>query len=177
MQVFDLTQLRNVTTPQTFQETAHYDRINSAHNIVINRGIGFAYSVGTSWGRHLRRRAPHDRHPRAGESEVRRLLRATPARGRTGTGYSHDAQCVTYKGPDKRYTGHEICLDSNETALGIADVTDKAKPKRFQRAAYPNVAYAHQGWLTKTTATSSSMMRATSCRAPRLRHAHHGVRI
>ena len=50
MQIFDLTQLRNVTTPQTFRETAHYTRINSAHNIAINPNTGFAYTVGNSMG-------------------------------------------------------------------------------------------------------------------------------
>jgi choice-of-anchor B domain-containing protein len=55
---------------------------------------------------------------------------------------------VTYHGPDSTYTGHEICLGSNETALSITDVTDKKDPKIVSRATYPNVGYAHQGWLT-----------------------------
>ena len=67
--------------------------------------------------------------------------------GRAGTGYSHDAQCVTYKGPDKRYKGHEICIGSNETAISLADVTDKTNPKFVSRAGYPNVGYTHQGWF------------------------------
>jgi choice-of-anchor B domain-containing protein len=73
---------------------------------------------------------------------------AATGTGRTGTGYSHDAQCVTYKGPDARYKGHEICIGSNETAISIADVTDKKNPKALSHASYPNVAYAHQGWFT-----------------------------
>ena len=56
---------------------------------------------------------------------------------------------MKYKGPDKRYKGHEICIGSNETALSLQDVTDKAKPKFISRAAYPNVGYTHQGWLTE----------------------------
>ena len=68
--------------------------------------------------------------------------------GRRGTGYSHDAQCVVYRGPDADYVGHEICLGSNETALSIADVTNKEAPYSISIATYPNVAYAHQGWLT-----------------------------
>jgi choice-of-anchor B domain-containing protein len=56
---------------------------------------------------------------------------------------------VTYRGPDSRYHGREICFNSSETAIGIADVTDKAKPERLAVAAYPGVAYAHQGWLTE----------------------------
>src|SRR5690606_163277 len=68
--------------------------------------------------------------------------------GRSGTGYSHDAQCVVYRGPDQSYKGREICIGSNETAISIADVTDKASPKAISHASYPAVAYAHQGWLT-----------------------------
>jgi choice-of-anchor B domain-containing protein len=51
VQIFDLTQLRGLSgEPRTFTETAHYDRIHSAHNIVINEETGFAYVVGASMG-------------------------------------------------------------------------------------------------------------------------------
>ena len=46
MQVFDLTQLRGVTEPTNFSETAHYDRVGQSHNIAINEDTGFAYIVG-----------------------------------------------------------------------------------------------------------------------------------
>ncbi|MGH7502670.1 MAG: hypothetical protein ACREL7_13055 [Longimicrobiales bacterium] len=49
--------------------------------------------------------------------------------------------------PDEQYRGREICLGSNETALSIADVTTKGEPVAISRASYPNVGYAHQGWL------------------------------
>ena len=81
--------------------------------------------------------------------DVRRVLRRSRPLGLQRTGYTHDAQCVVYHGPDPRYQGREICLNSSETALGIADVTDKANPKTLSIAAYPNVAYAHQGWFTE----------------------------
>ena len=51
VQVFDLTQLLTVRTPVTFKETAHYDRIASAHNIAINEESGFAYSDRQQRGR------------------------------------------------------------------------------------------------------------------------------
>ncbi|HEU5304450.1 MAG TPA: choice-of-anchor B family protein, partial [Gemmatimonadales bacterium] len=51
MQIFDLTQLRHVpSAPATFKPTALYDRIHSAHNIVINETTGYAYPVGNSMG-------------------------------------------------------------------------------------------------------------------------------
>jgi choice-of-anchor B domain-containing protein len=73
---------------------------------------------------------------------------ADPNTGMAKTGYTHDAQCVVYKGPDQQYRGREICFNASESALGIADVTDKASPKPISYASYPNVAYAHQGWLS-----------------------------
>ena len=46
MQVFDLTRLRDVTSPPVdFNEDAHYAEFASAHNIVINEASGFAYVV------------------------------------------------------------------------------------------------------------------------------------
>jgi choice-of-anchor B domain-containing protein len=68
--------------------------------------------------------------------------------GRRGTGYSHDAQCVSYVGPDPDYQGREICIGANETALSFSDVTDKENPISISTVTYPNVEYAHQGWLT-----------------------------
>ena len=69
--------------------------------------------------------------------------------GRQRTGYSHDAQCVIYRGPDEDYQGREICFGANETALSIADVTDRENPVAIARGDYPNVGYTHQGWLTE----------------------------
>ncbi len=59
---------------------------------------------------------------------------ADQATGRRNTGYSHDAQCVTYRGPDREHQGKEICLGANETALSIADVTDKTNPVALSSA-------------------------------------------
>ena len=74
---------------------------------------------------------------------------ADPSTGRRQTGYSHDAQCVVYHGPDTEHQGKEICIGSNETALSISDVTDKENPVALAMTVYPKVAYAHQGWLTE----------------------------
>jgi choice-of-anchor B domain-containing protein len=71
-----------------------------------------------------------------------------PLTGNARTGYSHDAQCVTYRGPDTQYQGREICFGSNETMLSVADVTDKQNPRAVARVGYPNVAYLHQGWVS-----------------------------
>jgi choice-of-anchor B domain-containing protein len=150
MQIFDLTQLRNVQrAPVTFQETAHYDRIHSAHNIVINESTGFAYPVGNSMGGETCGGALHMIDVRDPARPKFAGCYADPSTGKARTGYTHDAQCVLYNGPDEQYKGREICFNASETAVGIADVTDKQQPKAISVAAYPNVSYTHQGWLSE----------------------------
>ena len=58
-------------------------------------------------------------------------------------------ECITYSGPDLEHRGKEICFGANETALSIADVTDKESPASLASATYPSVGYAHQGWLSE----------------------------
>jgi choice-of-anchor B domain-containing protein len=147
IQIFDLTRLRGVKTPQRFTEDAHFDA-GSIHDIAVNEQSGFAYAVGTASGGE-----------RCGGGslivDMRVPLKPTFAgcfadvgTGRARTGYTHDIQCVNYHGPDKRYTGHEICMASNETTVSIQDVTDKKNPKVLSHADYPTPGYTHQGWFT-----------------------------
>jgi choice-of-anchor B domain-containing protein len=148
MQVFDLTRLRTVRTPQEFAPDLTYDRINSAHNIVSNEATGFMYIVGGSGGGETCGGGHHAVDVRDPKKPRFAGCFGDDKTGRAGTGYSHDSQCVVYHGPDQRYAGKEICVGSNETAISIADVTDKKNPVYISRASYPNVAYAHQAWLT-----------------------------
>jgi choice-of-anchor B domain-containing protein len=150
MQVFDLTQLRDVQGPPvTFKETAHYDRINSAHNIVLNPVSGYAYTVGNGGGGETCGGALHMIDVRNPASPTFAGCYAEPQTGKAKTGYTHDAQCLTYNGPDAQYKGREICFNASETAVGIGDVTDKQNPKTISIASYPNARYAHQGWLSE----------------------------
>jgi choice-of-anchor B domain-containing protein len=150
MQIFDLTRLRNVTNPpQTFTEDAHYDRIHSAHNIVINEETGFAYATGSNGGEYTCGGGLHMIDIRDPENPQFAGCFSDPSTGIQRTGYTHDAQCVLYNGPDAEHRGREICFNSNETALSIADVTDKQSPVALAVAEYPNVGYTHQGWLTE----------------------------
>lgn len=148
VQIFDLTRLREFTgTPVTFAEDAHYGEVYSTHNIVINEDTSFAYAVGNSSGGNTCGGALHminiedPRNPMfAGCYEPMVLAGNRP-------GGTHDAQCVSYHGPDERYDGREICFSSDGQALNIGDVTDKREPKLLANATYPNLAYTHQGWL------------------------------
>ena len=149
MQVFDLTQLRDVIEPRVFEETAIYKGIYSSHNIVINEESGFAYAVGNDSGGETCGGALHMINIQDPTNPTFAGCFADTRTGRRNSGATHDAQCVTYQGPDAEFAGREICLSSNGTALSIADVTDKTNPVALSIAEYPNVAYTHQGWLTE----------------------------
>jgi choice-of-anchor B domain-containing protein len=139
MQVFDLTRLRDVVSPpETFTEDAHYDGFGSAHNVVINEETGYAYGVGTSsysGGAHF--------------VNIQDPLNPVGEGGYSGSGYTHDAQVITYDGPDTDHTGKELYIGSNEDHVAIVDVTDKANPILISSATYSNTSYTHQGWFTE----------------------------
>ena len=148
MQVFDLTQLRSISNPPTtFAATTMYDRIHSAHNIVINTETGFAYSVGGGGGSDTCGGGLHMIDIRTPANPQFVGCFADESTGRGSTGYTHDAICVVYRGPDTEHRGSETCFGSNETALSIADVSDKSSPMALASVSYPDVGYTHQGWL------------------------------
>ncbi len=139
MQVFDLTRLRSVASPpETFTEDAHYSLIGDVHNIVINEDSGYAYSVGGD---------DFDGGPYF--INIQDPLNPVFAGGYSDGGYSHDAQVVTYNGPDSDYTGREIYFGSHEHQVVIADVTDKLDPQTIAIFNYPSTGYTHQNWLTE----------------------------
>ena len=66
-------------------------------------------------------------------------------------GYTHDAQCIVYRGPHKKYYGRDICYGYNEDTLTIYDVTNKkgvGAATIISRMPYAGASYTHQGWVT-----------------------------
>ena len=139
MQVFDLERLRKVRgAPVTFTADAVYTGVSNTHNLDINEDTGYAYLVGTNTcngGPHM--------------VDIRRPTQPQFAGCVDEDGYTHDTECEVYRGPDRRYRGHEICFSSNEDTVTIVDVTDKANPVQLSRTGYPTARYTHQGWLTR----------------------------
>jgi choice-of-anchor B domain-containing protein len=141
IQIFDLTRLRSVANPPvTFDNDAHFNGFGGAHNIVINEDTGYAYGVGANTyggGTHF--------------VNIQNPLSPQDAGGFATNGYTHDAQVVTYNGPDTDYTGHEILISAsgNEQIVSIVDVTDKNNPVSISTISYSNVGYTHQGWFTE----------------------------
>jgi choice-of-anchor B domain-containing protein len=128
---------------------ARYGDVSAAHNIAIDTETGFAFSVGGGFGGQTCGGGLHMIDLANPEAPTFAGCFADPATGLSLTGYTHDVQCVVYHGPDTNYTGREICLGSNETAISIADVTDKAAPIAVSNATFPEAADLHQGWLTE----------------------------
>jgi choice-of-anchor B domain-containing protein len=148
MQVFDLTRLRGVNTPQTFTETAHYNNFSRAHTIAVNEETGFAYAAGS--------------RPAAGRTvgvdtcgglglhvvDIRNPAAPAFAGCVDQDGYTHETQCVVYRGPDAQHQGREVCFSANEDTLTVVDVTNKSAPAQLSRTPYAGSGYTHQGWLT-----------------------------
>jgi choice-of-anchor B domain-containing protein len=140
MQIFDLTQLPNVANPpETFQETGHYGQFGSAHTVTANPESGFVYANGSNTcgggGAHIVDMRDPDNPSFAGCYSA--------------DGYTHDSQCVIYRGPDVAHRGQEICFESNEDTITIVNMTNKSSPQQISRTSYPGVGYTHQGWLTE----------------------------
>ncbi len=139
MQIFDLTQLREVSNPPvTFAATTVYTGFQTSHTITVNEATGFIYANGTntcSGGLHM--------------VDVHDPLHPAFAGCFSADGYTHDSQCVLYNGPDADHTGKEICFASNEDTLTIVNVTDKSAPLMLSRTGYTGRGYTHQGWLSE----------------------------
>jgi len=160
MQVFDLTQLRDVVSPPViFGETEHYDKVSNTHTISINEATGYAYLVGTTGT---------GGNPNVvtcgGNMHVVSL--ANPVSPQfvgcyNDGGYVHENQCFVYHGPDldcdpvapgaQACAGREICLAARGSAhrLDILDVTNHAAPVRLSSLQYNTSGFSHQAWFTE----------------------------
>ncbi|TVZ52319.1 choice-of-anchor B family protein [Dokdonia sp. Hel_I_53] len=140
MQVFDLTRLRNPQEqPMVFNEDVLYTIFTTSHNLVINKQSGYAYAVGSdtfNGGVHI--------------INIQNPQQLIFEGGFDFIGYTHDAQAITYNGPDLDHVGKELLLSSNEDFVTITDVTNKSNPTLISRVAQDNVGYIHQGWIDES---------------------------
>ncbi|KAF2228205.1 hypothetical protein BDZ85DRAFT_187852 [Elsinoe ampelina] len=122
--------------------------VGRTHNIVVNEELGYSIAAGSVSG-----------------NETVRTRENLPCRGglifinttdiskpyTTGCaaadGYVHDAECLVYRGPDKRYYGRDICYGYNEDTMTIYDVTRKTGnfTSIISRTSYVGARYIHQG--------------------------------
>ena len=143
LQVFDLTRLREVTSPQTFTSDTRLTEFGNAHNIWINEASGYAYVIGSELFQ-------------GGPAFINLADPKNPVLegGYAEDSYTHDAQIVIYNGPDPEYQGRELLFGSNSDGgennqIVIVDVTDKANPEKISSIIYSNGGYTHQGFLSE----------------------------
>jgi len=140
MQVFDLRRLADHDPRLPLTADAIYEGFTNAHNIVIDPNTPFAYAVGSQTcegGLHI--------------VDISDPLAPTGVGCWSDVGYVHDAQCVTYDGPDVEHAGRQICIVFNGElgSVSIVDTTDKGAIVELSRTDYSGASYAHQGWLTE----------------------------
>jgi hypothetical protein len=80
------------------------------HNVVVNEEKEYAVAVGA---------APRSDTCGAGLIffDLKDPSKPTSQGCASGDGYVHDAQCLVYRGPDKKYFGRDICYGYNEDTL------------------------------------------------------------
>src|SRR5690606_30034359 len=122
-------------------EDAWYGNFGRAHDIVVNEDSGFAYAVGSRQGTQTCAAGLH-------MIDMQNPLVPAFAGCFSADGYTHDAQCINYDGPDAAFLGREICFAANEDTVTIVDVTNKTNPVQVARVGYAGFGYTHQGWLT-----------------------------
>ncbi|KAJ7842973.1 hypothetical protein B0H14DRAFT_2359273 [Mycena olivaceomarginata] len=149
IQIFDLLKLLDSSlagSPKEFSIetdlTGHYDGlpIGTSHNVVSHADKNLIVAVGAM--------------PRLDVCGAGLIFIdvADPANPKTvgcagEDGYVHDAQCLTYHGPDTKYNGSDVCYSFNEDTFTIYDITDPSKPSIISATFYHGVSYSHQGWV------------------------------
>lgn len=154
MQVLDLTKLRDYNGEvMTLEHDALYDRLASAHNIVINEASGFAYATGVTQAEVCGSRDGSGLHMINIQDPKNPTFAGCYIEPSTSyaiaPGYVHDAQCIIYDGPDSDHTGKEVCFNSAEGDVLISNVSDKENPITISLKGQADMQYSHQGWLTE----------------------------
>ena len=142
LQIFDLTRLREIDAFKSLIPDKRLDTFGNAHNIAINESTGYAYVIGSqrfSGGPII--------------IDINDPKNPVEVGGYRNMGYSHDAQIVSYHGPDENFKGKEIYIGSNSDGgsnnkVVIVDVTDKSNPELITTKSYSGSGYAHQSWLS-----------------------------
>ncbi|KAH7267772.1 uncharacterized protein BKA55DRAFT_685055 [Fusarium redolens] len=154
IQIFDMKKLLKINPkrPVVFDAkkdlTSHFSAllpVGRAHNVVVNEELKYGVAVGAQ--------PRNDSNCLSGLNFFDLTDPSNPESlgCAKGDGYVHDAQCLVYRGPDKRYQGRDICYGYNEDTLTIYDVTDKANVTNIiSKISYEGASYTHQGWVLDT---------------------------
>ncbi|KAH6906434.1 hypothetical protein BKA70DRAFT_1401607 [Coprinopsis sp. MPI-PUGE-AT-0042] len=155
IQIFDIRKLLELRRNRLSTETKEFDTetdvyhfgdlpLGRTHNVVSAAASNHIVSVGAN---------PRDEGCAAGLIfiDLTDITKPTQSGCAGQDGYVHDAQCLIYHGPDKKYEGREVCYGYNEDALTIYDITDKKNATIISTTSYDGAAYTHQGWVLDET--------------------------
>ncbi|CAK1356717.1 unnamed protein product [Cercospora beticola] len=153
VQIFDLNQLLDVdpSSPRTFSTTDDVTIFSDTlprgrtHNVVVDWDTNTAMAVGA---------APRNLTCNSGLQYFDPANPGTSPGCADQDGYVHDAQCVIYNGPDRRFRGRNICIGYNEDTVTVYDSTSRTgnpggASEVLSRLSYPGATYCHQGWWTE----------------------------
>ena len=139
LQVFDLTRLRDhlsIGPPVTFSTDTLLDGFNRAHNVAVHEASQQVYVCGPN-----------------GIDGVLIYDFSTADQpvivGSWSEAYVHDAQVVTYSGPDLDHQGKTIMVASCADDVRILDVTDPSDIVELSVTGPDPYGYIHQGWLSQ----------------------------
>lgn len=141
LQIFDLLQLDNVSSPTSFVETAYYGGFGHSHTIAIDPVSKTLMAMGSdtfNGGPHL--------------VDISNPLEPILVGGYQDLGYTHDGTILTYNGPDQNHQGEVIVVACNgNSGWGVVtlNVTDPTDILFLDSDEYPQRGYTHQGWFTK----------------------------
>ncbi|TKX24082.1 hypothetical protein C1H76_3650 [Elsinoe australis] len=155
VQIFDMKKLLRLdpSNPKTFSQsdlTGWFGElpVGRTHNIVVNEELNYAIAAGSVRGNSTTR--TRENLPCGGGLIFINMTdptKPTTPGCAAADGYVHDAECLVYRGPDKRYQGRDICYGYNEDTMTIYDVTNKIgnTTKIISRTSYVGARYIHQG--------------------------------
>jgi choice-of-anchor B domain-containing protein len=165
VQIVDLTQFSGATGPIEVAQAGHIDDITNSHNLSLNTDSGRLYIVGSVVGLQECQVGDPQAFVNGNGGALVYDVASDPHNPTfigclTQDGYSHDIQCVDYRGPDRNYRGAEICIGSNEDTLTVYDATNLTNPQVIAKVEYqpfpfideegqPPSYYTHQGWLSE----------------------------
>lgn len=119
IQIFDMEKLLELDprSPKNFTQkelTGHFGKlpIGRTHNVVVNEETDHIFSVGAE---------PRTGPCRAGIIMVNVTDPSNPIQSGCAPegGYVHDAQCLIYRGPHKKYVNREVCYGYNEKMFAM----------------------------------------------------------
>ena len=139
LQVFDLTRLRNhlsIGPPMVFSTDTLLEGFSKAHNVVVHGDSDGVYVCGPNG---IDGFLVYD----FSSPEEPTIV------GSWSEAYVHDAQVVTYSGPDPDHQGKTIMVASCADDVRILDVTDPTDIVELSSTGPDPYGYIHQGWLSR----------------------------